>query len=241
MDEKKKSRKKIYEGTSKILYETEDEYTIVQFFKDDYMLKNGNKIEVAGKGAINNKISSHIMHSMDMACIDNHFIDKINMREQHIQLVDIIPITMCINNVANDRYVKEFGIERGYVFDVPMVEYRVKNRENNNPVINEYQIKNFCWINKDEMTLLREQALKVHSFLTGFFASRSIRLVSSRLEFGRVFDGERFTHMLADEITPENCQLWDAEDNSILDSTYIDDNLDNPIFPYNEIAKRLGL
>lgn len=234
-------REKLYEGAHKILYESGEELSLVQFFKDDHVLENGEIIEISGKGILKNKISSTIMSHMDIACIDNHFIEQLNMREQLVQLVDIVPVHVSVSNIASSRYSKEFGIEEGYVFDTPMFDFRIKSKECKNPVTNEQQIEVFCGMTSEEVKELKQASIRVNDFLTGLFSAIGIRLVECTLEFGRVFDGEQFSLMLADEITPDNCRLWDMNSNNKLDFEYASLHPDTAILVYQEIAKRLDV
>lgn len=234
-------REKIYEGTSKIVYEAEEDYALIQFFKDDQKLENGEVIAISGKGIIKNSISAFIMNSLDMANIENHLLEKINMREQKIQLVDIIPVQVSVANIACGRYVSDFGIEEGYVFENSMLDFRIKNAEFGNPVTCEHQMLNFGWLHKEELKALKKEAIRVSDFLTGLFAGVGIRLVECNLEFGTVFDGDSFSMMLADEVTPDTCRLWDMETNQKLDFEYAAANPDKAILVYEEVAKRFRI
>ena len=235
------TREKLYEGSSKIMYESDDESVLIQFFKDDMLMQDGTTIQVSGKGVIKNNISAFVMEMMDLAGINNHFFEKVNMREQQVQIVEIVPVKVCVSNVAAGRYVSQFGIEEGYVFDHPIIDYRVKNREKGYPSINEQQMDYFGWIDQEETGELAHQALRVNDFLSGLFAGVGIRLVECQLEFGRIFDGLDFAFILADEITPDNCRLWDLETNQKLDFEYAAENPENAISIYKEIAKRFKL
>ncbi len=234
-------KEKIYEGSSKILYETDEDYTLIQFFKDDHRLITGEIIQVAGKGIIKNNISAFIMETMRLANIPNHLIEKLNMREQKINVVDLIPVQVCVANIACGRYSDEFGIEEGYVFDNPMIDFRVKNSEQNNPVTNEQQMLSFGWTFEEEIKELKTSAVRVSDFLTGLFAGVGIRMVECQLEFGRSFDDEGYTLTLADEITPDTCRLWDIETNRKLDFEQAKAFPEEAISVYKEIAKRLGV
>lgn len=234
-------REKIYEGASKIVYSAEEDYALIQFFKDDHKLGSGQVIEVSGKGIIKNSISAFIMNSMDMANIENHLLEKINMREQKIQLVDIIPVQVSVANIACGRYVSEFGIEEGYVFNNTMLDFRIKKAEFGNPVTCEHQMLNFGWLHVEELKALKKEAIRISDFLTGLFAGVGIRLVECNLEFGTVFDGEGFSLMLADEVTPDTCRLWDMETNQKLDFEYAEANPDKAISVYEEIARRFKI
>ncbi|MES2214702.1 MAG: phosphoribosylaminoimidazolesuccinocarboxamide synthase [Pseudomonadota bacterium] len=236
-----RSKEKLYEGSSKILYEGEEEYSLIQFFKDDFKLPNKEIIQISGKGVLNNKISAFIMESMDISGIENHFLEKINMREQRVQLLDIVPVQVCISNISAGRYVTELGVEEGYVFDSPMIDFRLKYKEHPGAVMNERQLVNFGWMTEDEVKQLKIEAFRAGAFLTGLFAGVGIRMVECHLEFGRVFDGESFVFMLADEITPDTCRLWDIESNERFDFESIATNPQNGIEVYKEIAKRFRI
>jgi phosphoribosylaminoimidazole-succinocarboxamide synthase len=235
------AREKIYEGSSKILYETEEGYALIQFFKDDQRLISGEVAQIAGKGIIKNNISAFIMDAMALANIPTHLIEKINMREQLIQVLDMIPVQVCVSNIACGRYVTEFGIEEGYVFDHPMIDFRVKNSEYGNPVTSEHQMIGFGWTYEEEIKELKTAALRVSDFLTGLFAGVGIRMVECQLEFGRTFDGDGFMLMLADEVTPDSCRLWDLNTNKKLDFEHAFANPEEAIAIYKEVAKRLKI
>ncbi len=232
---------KIYKGSSKTLYETEEEYSLTMSFDDSIRLSNGKIIEIAGKGVLNNKISAHLMQQVEMIGVENHFIEKLNMRQQLIQYVDICPVQVHISTVASGRYVKDFGMERGFVFDKPIIDFRVKNKELNYPAINEDQIVNFAWLQKKELEDIKLTAMRVHDFLMGLFASTGIRMVDIKLEFGRVFNGENFFHMLIDEISPDTCRLWDMKTNEKLCYEIAENNPEKLIEAYKEISKRLDI
>lgn len=235
-----KNRYKIYDGSTKDVFQlNEDESSLIMFFKDQIIFKDQN-FEISGKGVINNSISSFMMEKMDLVGIENHLIEKINMREQLVQILDIIPVQVKITNVAVDNYVTLFGIQEGYLFDKPMIEFRVKNKKTGNSPINESQMIGFNWVTEDEIQLMKKLSQRVNDFLTGFFAGCDLRLVECNIEFGRVFTGEEFIFMLADEITPESCKLWDLNTNQRFDTETIVTH-ENPISIYKEITKRLRI
>lgn len=206
-------KNKIHEGSSKILYQSNDEYTLLMSFTDNLRLADGSNIEISGKGSINNLISAFLMNRLDMIGIENHFIEKVNMREQTVQFVDICPIQICVSTIACNRYVRDFGMEEGFVMDMPVIDFLIKSHELKYPPINEDQLIGFNWITKTELKELKTKSLRIHDYLSGIFAGIGIRLVECKLEFGRVFNGEEFFMMLADEITPDNCRLWDINTN----------------------------
>jgi phosphoribosylaminoimidazole-succinocarboxamide synthase len=242
MNTKERTRNKIFESSTKVLYETEDEFILAQFFKDSFKIGD-NVIQISGKGVLNNTISATLMDKLDMVAIENHYIEKINMREQLIQAVDIINARVVVNNISYGRYVNELAIEEGYVFDMPMLDFRVKN---NNIItsISEEQLKFFGWMNTSEIKLLKKQAYRVNDFLTGFFAGVGLRLVQIQLEFGRIFNGEEIVMMLAGEISPETCVLFDLNSNEKFSLDMLansaDDINNNFLYVYQEIAKRLA-
>jgi len=234
-------KKKIYQGSSKILYRSEEDFTIIMAFTDSIKLEDGRIFDISGKGIINNKISSFIMKKLDMVGIENHLIEKINMREQLIQYVDILPIQLSVSTIACGRYVKEFGMEEGYVFDSPIIDFRIQNRELKHPIINEHQIIGFGWLAKEELKELKNKATRIYDFLTGLFAGVGIRLVECQLEFGRVFQDEDFIIMLADEISLDNCRLWDMSTNEKLSFEAIEDDPITAIKTYQKVLQRFNI
>jgi phosphoribosylaminoimidazole-succinocarboxamide synthase len=177
-----------------------------------------------------------------MIGIENHFIEKVNMREQLVQFVDIYPIQVCVSTIACGRYVKDFGIEEGFVMDSPVMDFLIKSHDLKYPPINEHQILNFNWITRHELKQMKHQALRVHDYLSGIFTGAGIRLVECKLEFGRVFNGEDFLVMLADEITPDNCRLWDLNTNYKFGIEAVEANQDNNhIESYQTVLERLRI
>lgn len=232
-------KEKIYKGSTKTLYQTDEDHTLIMSFEDNlkYQEKEDG-ISISGKGVINNNISAHIMQHLDMIGIDNHLIKKSNMRQQLVQFVDVYPIQVHICSVACSRYVTDFGMESGFVFESPVVDFRVKNKELNYPVINESQIVSFGWLTKSELKELKVTATRIYDFLSGLFAGVKIRLVDAKLEFGRVFTGEDFTTMLVDEISPDTCRLWDMDSNEKL---CFEAKKEDIIRTYREVLERLKI
>jgi phosphoribosylaminoimidazole-succinocarboxamide synthase len=230
-------KNKIYDGSCKALYQTEDESSLILYFKDDFMDDEKQSINVPGKGVINNILSSFIMQKLDIVGIDNHLIDLINMREQSIQLLDMYPIQLIISSVSCGRYISQFGIEEGYVFDKPILDFRVKNRELRYPIINESQILSFGWMRYDEFKEMKRHAFRVYDFIAGLFAGVNIRLVQTKLEFGRFIE-EDVNIILGDEISLDNCKLWDMSTNKKFG--YESDDKD-AIEAYSAVTKRFNL
>lgn len=232
-------KEKLYQGSSKILYQSSEDFALIMSFTDKILLDNGEIVDISGKGVLNNNISAFIMSKLDMVGIDNHLIEKINMREQLIQTVDIFPIQVAVSSVACGRFVQEFSMEEGYVFDHPIIDFRVKSSELKYPIINEHQILNFGWLTNKEINEVKHKAIRIYDFLSGLFVGIGIRLVECRLEFGRVFNGEEFVVMLADEISPDNCRLWDINSNEKLGMELIAVSHDQALKSYQTLANLL--
>lgn len=234
-------KERIYKGTSKTLYQSDEDYALIMSFEDTMRVSKDKIIEVSGKGAINNAISAYIMQKLDMIGIDNHMIEKINMKRQLIQFVDIYPIQIHVSTIASGRYVTEFGMEDGFVFESPIIDFKIKNKDLNYPIINETQIINFGWLSKYELKEIKNNAIRIHDFLAGLFAGIGIRMVDVKLEFGRVFNGEDFVTMLVDEISPDTCRLWDMNSNEKLCYEIAHDDPGSVISAYREVLKRLKI
>lgn len=232
-------KEKLYQGSSKTLYQSSEDFAFIMAFSDKLTLETGEILEISGKGVLNNNISAYLMTKLAMVGIDNHLIKKLNMREQLIQSVDIFPIQIAVSTVACGRFVKDFSIEEGYVFDRPIIDFRVRSSELKHPIINEHQIVNFGWLTSEEIRKIKHQALRTHDFLSGLFSSIGIRLVECVLEFGRVFNGEEFIIMLADEITPDNCRLWNMNNNEKLGIELISSDQEKALKSYQLIANLL--
>jgi phosphoribosylaminoimidazole-succinocarboxamide synthase len=181
------------------------------------------------------------MQKLELIGVETHFIQKNNMRQQLIQFVDVYPVQIYVSSLASGRYVTDFGMEDGFVFDSPIIDFRVKNGDLNYPIINEHQIYSFSWLSEKEIKNLKKVAIRVHDFLTGLFAGIGIRLVDIKLEFGRVFNGEEYIIMLTDEISPDTCKLWDMYNNEKLCYEIAETNPDLIISAYQEVLKRLNI
>lgn len=234
-------KEKVYKGSSKTLYQAPEDFALIMSFEDTMRISNDVVIEASGKGAINNSVSSYIMQKLEMIGIEHHFIEKINMKRQLIQFVDIYPVQLHVSTVACGRYVTEFGMEDGFVFDSPLLDFRVKNKDLNYPAINESQIVNFEWMSKYELKEIKNNAMRIHDFVNGLFAGVGIRMVDIKLEFGRVFNGEEFVTMLADEISPDTCRLWDMETNEPLCFEAASEGSEKLIDAYQKVLKRFDI
>jgi len=234
-------KEKIYTGSSKTLYQADEDYALIMSFNDTLKLQDKRSIVISGKGVINNSISAFLMQKLELIGVETHFIQKNNMRQQLIQFVDVYPVQIYVSSLASGRYVTDFGMEDGFVFDSPIIDFRVKNGDLNYPIINEHQIYSFSWLSEKEIKNLKKVAIRVHDFLTGLFAGIGIRLVDIKLEFGRVFNGEEYIIMLTDEISPDTCKLWDMYNNEKLCYEIAETNPDLIISAYQEVLKRLNI
>ena len=236
-------RKKIYEGKAKILYEGPEPGTVVQYFKDDATAFNAEKHDViAGKGVLNNRISAHLMTKLEGLGIPTHFIRSINMREQLVRSVDIIPIEVVVRNIAAGTLCKRLGVEEGTVLGRPLVEFFYKKDELGDPLVSEEHIFTFGWADPYELEEIVSMAWRINDYLNGLFAGIGLKLVDFKLEFGRLFGehGELYI-ILADEMSPDNCRLWDAKTGEKLDKDRFRFDLGDLVEGYQYIAEKLGL
>ena len=211
-------RRQIYEGKAKILYEGPEPGTLIQYFKDDATAFNAQKRgTISGKGVINNRISEHIFTALQTIGVPTHFIRRINMREQLIRQVEIVPIEVVVRNVAAGSISTRLGIEEGTKLPRTIIEYYYKDDALGDPMIADEHIACFGWATQDEMNDIADMAIRVNDFLSGMFAAIGIRLIDFKLEFGRVYDGDYARVILADEISPDGCRLWDIKTNKKLD------------------------
>ena len=235
-----KKGKKLYEGKAKIIFATNDKNLVVQHFKDDATaFNNQKKATIEGKGILNNRISEHILSNLSQIGIKNHLIKRINMREQLVELVEIIPIEFVIRNVATGSLTKRLGIEDGTVLDYPLIEYCLKDDNLGDPPISREHILNFRWLNEIELDLINEQCLRINDFLQGMFRGIEIKLIDFKLEFGKSKSDGKI--ILADEISPDTCRLWDLSTDKKLDKDRFRNDLGNLVEAYQDVARRLGI
>lgn len=238
----KPQKEKMFEGNDKIFYYHEkEEYALIEHFKDTAYLSDGTITSVSGSGILRNSISAFLMSKLDLVGIDHHFIEKINMREQMVQMVDILPIKFVVSYLASGRYVTEFGMEEGSVFEKPMLDLKYKTSDKKYATVTEEQIMHLCYMNKYAVAEIKKSVIRASDFLAGVFAGAGIRLVESSFVLGTVFDGHEFTALIADEISPATCRLWDLSDNTKLDFERVMQNPEDTIEVYQEISRRLGI
>jgi len=235
-------RRQIYEGKAKILYEGPEPGTLIQYFKDDATAFNAQKKgTISGKGVLNNRISEHVFTLLGTIGVPTHFIKRLNMREQLIRQVEIVPLEVIIRNVAAGSLSKRLGIEEGTQLPRTLIEYCLKDDALGDPLVTEEHIACFGWANQEEMHDIADMAIRVNDFLSGLFAGIGIRLIDFKLEFGRIWDGDYSRIILADEISPDNCRLWDMATNEKLDKDRFRRDLGGEVEAYQEVARRLGL
>ena len=236
------NRKKIYEGKAKILYKGPKQNTIIQYYKDDATAFNNKKRSIInGKGALNNRISSFLMEKINNLGITTHFIKRLNMREQLVHSVDIIPVEIVVRNIAAGSICKRLNIEEGKDLPKSIVEYYYKSDELGDPLVLEDHIIAFEWATKQELEEIYNLSLRINDFLLGIFSSIGLKLVDFKLEFGRLYSGEDNIIVLADELSPDNFRLWDNVTGKKLDKDRFRLNLGNTIDAYREVAERLGV
>ena len=235
-----KKGKKLYEGKAKIIYASPEKNLVIQHFKDDATaFNNQKKATIEGKGILNNRISEHILSNLNQIGIKNHLVKRINMREQLVKLVDIIPIEFIIRNIATGSLTKRLWIEDGTLLNRPLIEYCLKNDELGDPLISREHILTFDWLNIMELDWITEECRRINDFLQGMFRGVGIKLVDFKVEFG--WSSQDNNILLADEISPDTCRLWDTKTERKLDKDIFWKDLGNLIEGYQEVAKRLNI
>ena len=236
--------KKLYEGKAKILYETKDKDLIIQHFKDDATAFNNlKKANVEGKGVLNNRISEYILTNLSQCGIKTHFIKRLNMREQLIKKAEIFPIEFIVRNIATGSLTKRLGISEGTVLDNPLLEYCLKKDELNDPIISKEHIFSFGWATEKDIKIIDKMTLRINDILIGMFRGIGIKLVDFKIEYGVIWNKEieKKEIVLADEISPDTCRLWDSKTEKKLDKDRFRKDLGNIIQGYQEVARRLGI
>jgi len=235
-------RRRIYEGKAKILYEGPEPGTLVQYFKDDTTAGDGARHEVIdGKGVLNNRISEFVFTKLNTLGIPTHFIKRINMREQLIKEVEIIPLEIIVRNIAAGSLVKRLGLEEGTQLPRSIIEFCYKDDALHDPMVSEEHITAFGWATPAELDDIMSLAIRVNDFLTGLFMGVGIQLVDFKIECGRLYEGDMMRIVLADEISPDSCRLWDMKTRNKLDKDRFRQNLGGLIDAYRDVAQRLGI
>ena len=235
-------RKKVYEGKAKILYEGPEPGTLVQYFKDDATAFNAEKKAVIeGKGVLNNRLSEFFMTGLMQIGVPTHFIKRLNMREQLIRQVEIIPLEVIVRNVAAGTIAKRLGLEEGTPLPRPIIEFCYKDDALGDPLVSEEHIAAFGWASQQDLDDMVSMALRVNDFMSGLMLAVGIRLVDFKIEIGRAWDNDFMRLILADEISPDSCRLWDIETGQKLDKDVFRRDLGDLADAYTEVARRLGV
>jgi phosphoribosylaminoimidazole-succinocarboxamide synthase len=235
-------RRRIYEGKAKVLFEGPEPGTIVQYFKDDATAFNNRKRgTITGKGVLNNRISEFLMLRLTEIGVPTHFVRRLNMREQLVRAVEIIPVEVVVRNVAAGSLAKRLGIVEGTVLPRSIIEFYYKKDELGDPLVSEEHITAFGWAATQELDEIVQLSLRVNDFLTGLFLGIGIRLIDFKLEFGRLYADDEVRLVIADEISPDNCRLWDLKTNEKLDKDRFRQDLGRVEEAYQEVARRLSI
>ena len=235
-------RRKVYEGKAKVLFEGPEPGTLIQYFKDDATaFNNEKKGTITGKGVLNNRISEFIMLRLAEVGVPTHFVRRLNMREQLVREVEIIPVEVVVRNVAAGQFSKRFKVDEGTPLPRSIVEFYYKSDELENPMVTEEHITAFGWAHPQDIDEILALSLRVNDFLAGLFLGIGLRLVDVQLEFGRLWENEHMRIVLADEISPDNCRLWDLQTNEPMDKDRFRKDLGRVEEAYQEVARRLGI
>ena len=234
--------KKIYEGKAKTLYEGPEPGTIIQYFKDDATAFNAEKKDVIeGKGVLNNMLSEYFMQGLGSIGVPTHFLKRINMREQLVRSCEIVPLEVIVRNYAAGTMSKRLGIEEGTQLPRPIVEYCLKDDKLGDPLVSEEHIAAFGWASQQDMEDILSLALRVNDFMSGVMYGVGIKLIDFKIEIGRVYEGDFQRLIVADEISPDSCRLWDIETGQKLDKDVFRRDLGSLTDAYTEVARRLGV
>ena len=229
--------KQLYEGKAKKVFATEDPQLLIVSYKDDATAFNGlKKGSIAGKGIINNQMSNRLMAKLESAGIPTHYVQELNQRETLVKKVTIVPLEVIVRNIAAGSFSKRYGVEEGVVFDQPTIEFSYKNDELGDPLLNRYHAQALHLAMPHEIDIIQTYSFQVNEFLKEFWKSCGVTLVDFKLEFGRLEDG---TIVLADEISPDTCRLWDAKTGEKLDKDRFRRDMGGVEEAYEEIMRRL--
>lgn len=230
-------KEQLYEGKAKKVFTTDDPELLIVSYKDDATAFNGlKKGTISGKGVINNRMSNLMMQQLEKKGVPTHFVEELNDRETLVKKVSIVPLEVIIRNIAAGSFSKRYGVEEGFLFDEPTIEFSYKNDELGDPLLNEYHALAMKLATKEEIETIKKYAFSVNDFLIGFWKKCGVTLVDFKLEFGKLSDG---SIVLADEISPDTCRLWDIKTGEKLDKDRFRRDLGGVEEAYQEIMKRL--
>jgi phosphoribosylaminoimidazole-succinocarboxamide synthase len=235
-------RTRIYEGKAKILYEGPEPGTVIVHFKDDTTAFDATKKAVIeGKGVLNQRISEYLFTRLGEIGIPTHFIRSLNMREQLVREVEIIPLEVVVRNVSAGSLAKKLGLEEGFQLPRSIIEFYYKNDALHDPMVSEEHITAFGWATPMEIDDMMHMAIRINDYLSGLFLGIGIKLVDFKIEFGRLFENEMMRVVLADEISPDSCRLWDTKTNDKMDKDRFRRDMGGLVEAYHEVARRLGI
>ncbi len=227
----------LYEGKAKKVYATDDPELLIVEYKDDATAFNGlKKGTIQGKGVINNQMSNRLMAKLEKSGVPTHYVQELSQRETLVKKVQIVPLEVIVRNISAGSFSKRYGVEEGIVFDQPTIEFSYKNDELGDPLLNTYHALALKLATPEEITTIEEYSFRVNAFLKEFWKSCGVTLVDFKLEFGRLSDG---TIVLADEISPDTCRLWDSKTGEKLDKDRFRRDLGGVEEAYAEIMRRL--
>lgn len=232
-----KKTEQLYEGKAKKVYATEDDSIVIVSYKDDATALDGlKKGTIAGKGAVNNRMSNYLMRLLEKEGVKTHYVQELNDRETAVKKVKIIPLEVIVRNVSAGSFAKRYGVEEGIIFDEPTFEFSYKNDELHDPLLNESHALALKLATKEEIATIKAMALKVNEVLKAYFLTLGVKLIDFKLEFGRLADG---TVVLADEISPDTCRFWDAKTGEKLDKDRFRRDMGGVEKAYNEMMRRV--
>ena len=232
-----KKLEQIYEGKAKKVYATDDPELVIVDYKDDATALDGlKKGTIAGKGVINNQMTNRLMDKMEKAGIPTHFVKELSQRETLVKKVSIVPLEVIVRNISAGHFASRYGVEEGIVFDQPTIEFSYKNDDLHDPLLNEYHALALKLATREEIDLIKKYSFAVNDVLKAFWAECGVTLVDFKLEFGKTADG---TIVLADEISPDTCRLWDSKTHEKLDKDRFRRDMGGVEDAYAEIMKRL--
>jgi len=235
-------RTRIYEGKAKILYEGPEPGTIIVHFKDDATAFNAQKKAVIeGKGVLNQRISEFMFTRLNELGIPTHFLRSLNMREQLVREVEIVPLEVVVRNVAAGSLAKRLGIDEGTQLPRSIIEFYYKNDQLGDPMVSEEHITAFNWASPQEIDDMMHMAIRINDFMSGLFLGIGIKLVDFKIEFGRLYENDMMRIVLADEISPDSCRLWDIKTQDKLDKDRFRRDMGGLVEAYQEVARRLGI
>ena len=227
----------LYEGKAKKVFKTDDENLYIVDYKDDATAFNGEKKgTIAGKGVINNIMSNHMFQLLEKQGVPTHFVEQLSERETVVKKVSIVPLEVIIRNISAGSFAKRYGVNEGIVFEQPTIEFSYKNDDLGDPLINDYHAMAVKLATADEIETIKKMAFKVNEVMKAYFDTLNVTLVDFKLEFGKTTDG---TIILADEISPDTCRLWDKDTGEKLDKDRFRRDLGNVEEAYQEILRRL--